>query len=186
MSKETIYKLKLDKGIQINQDQLRQVVEEEEYIQAKTTAFNISGRSMQSEHMLRMKLDRKGYQQRIIDRVIDLLKRYNMIDDKELARMMIKDKINLNRYGKNRIKQDLYKKGIDSEIVDEMLSLYITDGQEYENALYHGQKKLKLIKHEERNKMYQKLARHLVYKGFNYDIVNKVIQQLIKDAKEEY
>lgn len=184
VSAEIVYKYNLRKGMEINEDMLKEIIDEENYIKAKNTAFNILSHSMQSEEMIRTKLKRKKYEEHIIDRVIKVLKEYKMIDDIELANIIIRDKQNIKKIGKNRIKQDLYNKKIDSKIIEEALSININDEIEYENALYIGEKKMKSIKDIDKRKAYEKLARHLLYKGFSYDIVNKVARKLIKDINK--
>ena len=180
LSAEIVYKYKLSKGMEIKENKLKEIIDEENYIRAKNTAFNILSHSMQSEEMIRVKLRKKEYEEHIIDRVIKVLKEYKMIDDVELAITIVKDKKNIKRYGKNRIKQDLYKKKIDSKTIEDALLSNINDDEEYKNALYLGKKKIKVIKESDNRKVYEKLVRHLVYKGFNYDIANKVAKELIK------
>lgn len=180
VSTEIVYKYKLSKGMEVKRDKLREIIDEENYMKAKNTAFNILSYSMQSEEMIRTKLKRKEYEEHIIDRVIKVLKKYKIIDDAELASIIVKDKKNIKRYGKNRIKQDLYRKKIDSKTIEDALSSNINDDEEYKNALYLGRKKIKSIKENDKRKVYEKLVRHLAYKGFSYEIANKVARELIK------
>ncbi|WP_026896169.1 recombination regulator RecX [Clostridiisalibacter paucivorans] len=181
ISTEIVYKLRLNKGVEIEEDKLKEIVDEENYIKAKNTAFNILSHNMQSEENIRFKLGKKDYEQHTIDRVIKILKEYKMIDDQELAKMIVNDKKHIKRYGRNRIKQDLYKKGIDKDIIEYAIKSQIKEDEEYKNALYLGQKKLRVIKDKDKRKVYEKLSRHLIYKGFNYDIVKKVVRQLLND-----
>ncbi len=184
ISTEIVYKLRLKKGIKVDEDNLKEIIDEEKYNKAKNTAFKILSHSMQSEEMIRVKLRRKEYEDHIIDRVVSVLKDYKMIDDIELAGMIVRDRKNIKKYGKKRIKQDLFKKGIDSNIIDKVISSEVKDDEEYKNALFLGKKKLKTIKDSDKRKVYGKLSRHLAYKGFSFEIVNKVVRELMEDIND--
>ena len=53
--------------------------------------------------------------------------------------------------------------------------------KDYENALSLAQKKLRTIKDDDKNKIRLKLNQFLLGRGFKYDIISKVINELIKD-----
>jgi regulatory protein len=125
---------------------------------------------------MREKLDL--YEEEIVDIVIDSLKKYNLLNDIELATRIKNDNINIGRYGVNKVKQNLYKKGIQKEDIEEV-SKDIDEDKEYENALYLAKKRYEKVKGEDKNKIYQKLSQHLAYKGFQYDIIKRVINEVV-------
>ena len=85
--------------------------------------------------------------------------------------------------GKNKIKQNLYNKGIEKSIIETAIDDIDTD-KEFENALYLGKKRYERLKNEDPRKAYQKIGNHLAYKGFNYDIIKKVLNKLFNDVDE--
>lgn len=115
-----------------------------------------------------------------VDDVIDFLKKYNFINDGELASKIVNTNVNLNKYGKNKIKQNLYNKGIEKSAIDEAIS-EIDYNAEFENALYLAQKRYDRVKNEDPKKAYAKIANHLAYKGFNYDIIKSVLNKIFKN-----
>ena len=84
---------------------------------------------------------------------------------------------------KNKIKQNLYNKGIEKSIIETAIDDIDTD-KEFENALYLGKKRYERLKNEDSRKAYQKIGNHLAYKGFNYDIIKKVLNKLFNDVDE--
>lgn len=177
--KEIIYKLNIRKDTDIDEERLKELVDEESYIKAKNKAYSILNRAMQSEKQLRYKLFKREFSEETIDRVISKLKEYKMINDNEMAKSIVQDKKKFKKYGRKRIQQDLYKKKIDKDLIDNALEDELDSEEEYENALYLAKKKLKKIKDTDKRKVYQKLGRHLAYKGFEYDIVSKVIREVL-------
>ncbi|HSQ33425.1 MAG TPA: regulatory protein RecX, partial [Peptostreptococcaceae bacterium] len=114
---------------------------------------------------------------------IDFLKKYNFINDETLASKITNTNVKLNKYGKNRIKQNLYTKGIDKSIINEAVSK-VDENTEFENAMYLAKKRYDRIKNEEKSKIYRKVAQHLTSKGFEYDTVKRVLSKLLN--YEEY
>ena len=55
---------------------------------------------------------------------------------------------------KNKIKQNLYNKGIDSEDISHAIS-NINSNVEFENAMYLAKKRYERIKNEDKRKIYQ-------------------------------
>ena len=49
------------------------------------------------------------------------LQKYKFVDDEDLATRIVNTNVNLNKYGKNKIKQNLYNKGIDKIIIEQAM-----------------------------------------------------------------
>ncbi|KPU27182.1 hypothetical protein TR13x_06365 [Caloranaerobacter sp. TR13] len=179
--KEVIYKFRIEEGIQVDKEKLELLIFDENLRRAKNRAFSILARTMQSEMLLRDKLSKEGYQGEIIDNVIEILKEYKMVNDEEYAKNYVRNKINSNKYGKKRIIFELTKKKISEDIINKVIS-EIEDEKIYENAVYLAKKKLRSIKDKDKNKIYQKLSQHLAYKGYDYEIIKKVVNAVMKDS----
>ncbi|KGG81318.1 regulatory protein RecX [Caloranaerobacter azorensis] len=176
--KEVIYKLKIEEGIQIDKEKLELLIFDENLKRAKNKAFNILAKTMQSEMLLRDKLSKEGYQDEIVDSVIEILRDYKMIDDEEYAKSYVRNKLNSNKYGKKRIVFELTKRKISEDIINRVIS-EIEDEKIYENAVYLAKKKLKSMKDKNKDKIYQKLYQHLAYKGYDYEIIRKVVNDVL-------
>lgn len=179
--KDIVYNLKLEENTQIDELELKSLIESETYLKAKNKALNILSYGYQSENNMRYKLIKQSFDNDTIDKVIDFLKEYNFLNDNQLAKSITKDKINIKRFGKNKIKESLYKKGIDKSIIENTLKDELSEDIEFENAIYLAKKKLNKIKHEDKNKIYRKLSQHLIYKGFDFNITKKVINTLLNE-----
>lgn len=114
----------------------------------------------------------------IIDTAVQLMKRKGMINDEDFARAWVEARS--KKKGKIAIKAELYQKGIDREIIENVMGdgLIIHDEQETAGRLLEKKIKAwrKLPEIELRKKSYEFLLR----RGFEYDIVKDVIENLIK------
>ena len=175
--KELVFTFNLKKGDEIDENNLKSILSDEMYLKAKNKALNILSKADQSEKKIREKLS-TDFEENTIDKVIEFLKRNNFINDNLLAQKIVNTNLNLNKCGKNRIKQNLYNKGIDSSTINKAIS-DIDNEAEFGNAMYLAKKRYERIKNEDKRKIYQKLSQHLAYKGFNYDIIKRVLNKLL-------
>ncbi len=177
--KELVFTFNLKKGDNIDEEYLNKILKDEMFLKGKNKALNILSKASQSEKKIREKLN-EDFEEDTVDDVIDFLKKYNFINDGELASKIVNTNVNLNKYGKNKIKQNLYNKGIEKSAIDEAIS-EIDYNAEFENALYLAQKRYDRVKNEDPKKAYAKIANHLAYKGFNYDIIKSVLNKIFKN-----
>lgn len=175
--KELVYSFNLKKGMEIDEASLKDMLDKEMFIKAKNKSLNMLSRSDKSEKKIREKLI-ADFDEHIVDQVVDFLYEYKFIDDNDLAHKLANKNVYLNKWGKNKIKQNLYTKGINRSDIDDAISS-IDEDEEFENALYLAKKKYSQIKDKDKQKIYQKLYQHLAYKGFEYDIIKRAINKVL-------
>ena len=180
VSKEILYKENLKVDDTVNIEDLREIVKKDNYIKCKNSALRIVERSYKSERELKDKLLLKGYDKDSIEKTMEFLKEYNFLSDNNYTKMYVKDKSKFQ--GKNRIKFDLYRKGIDEEIIQEELSS-IDEEDEREVAYNLVLKKYNVISKRESDKykLSQKLYRYIVSKGYSYDIASYAIKKVLEN-----
>lgn len=177
---ELVYKHNIKIGTEINIELMEDVAKSDDFSKAKSYALNIIERSYKTEKEIKEKLLSKEYSYETIDKVIYFLKEYSFIDDAKYAQMYINDRIKTK--GRNKIKYDLSKKGVDEDIIKSKIGEVNSD-KEFENALELGSKKYSIIikREEDERKIKQKLAQFLIGRGYTWDTVNKVIRVLFKN-----
>lgn len=179
---ELVYKFKLEKGQEINIEDFTEIIKKDDFEKAKNKALNSISKAEKSEKKLRDKLADE-FAPEIIDMVIDFMKKYSFVDDDRYAKRIVSNDLNFKRLGKNRIKQDLYYKGISSRDIDRAIS-DIDGDVELENAIALAQKRLAKLKKEESIKKRTKLYQHLAYKGFDYATIKSAIGRVLDEEDE--
>ena len=169
------YDLKID--MEIDDSFIENVLKEEEARKAINAALNFLSYRQRSEKEIKQKLKEKGYEEGYIERAISYCTEQGLVDDEAFAISYIKDKQNLNNLGQYRIKRELILKGISEDIIDTVLIEDIDE--EYERALEIATKKYSSYKDDDKNKIYRKLGGFLQRKGYSFDIVNKILKELI-------
>ena len=178
ISAELVYKENLRVKDVVDTEKLKSVADKESYIRCKNSALKIIERSYKTEKEVVEKLQMKGYEEKHIECAIQFLKEYKFLNDDYYAEAFIRDK--LNSKGSMRIKQDLIKKGIPREVIEEKLE-GIDKDDERETAKVLAEKKLRVIRKSENDtyKISGKLYRFLISKGYTYDVVKEVIKDVM-------
>lgn len=91
---------------------------------ALDVALSLLAKRDYSRQMLKDKLIKKEYSFDEINEALDHLEEINYLNDQRFSHSLVRYRAELSKWGKGRIKQDFYKKGLSSELVEEALSLY--------------------------------------------------------------
>lgn len=176
---EIVYKLNLARNMEVDTEKLKEIVFEDEFLRCKNSSLKIIERNFKTEKEIYGKLSEKGYQEKTIERTLEFLMEYNLINDEKYSEAFIKDKI--KNQGRKKIKYNLLRKGINEDTIEEKL-LEINDEAEEAACRKLAEKKIKsLIKGESDNfKISSKLIRFLLSKGYEYEMSLKITKELLK------
>lgn len=176
---ELRYKYKLHVDNDIDQDYIDSVLKAEEQQKVTNHALNLLSYRQRSEKELYRALSKKGYEDDYISHTFDFLREYNLLDDIAFSNSFIIDKQNLNKFGSIRIKYELMNKGISKDVIEKTLD--IDPELEYETAMDLATKKLRTYTKEDKNATYRKIAGFLQRKGYSFDIISKILRELLED-----
>ena len=175
---ELVYTQGLAANMDIDEDKLRAVAKEEDFLKCKNTALKIIEKSYKTEKEIRDKLIEKGYEADVIDPTIKFLREYNFINDESYTRMYVKDR--LRSQGSQKIKYALMRKGIDEESIKNELDNIDRDSEK-EIAMELAQKKYNQLSKRESDKykLWNKLCRYLVGRGYDYSLAKSVVKSIL-------
>lgn len=139
---------------------------------ARDYAFRLLAFRPRTEKEIIVKLKQKGFAEETITQVIELLREYNYINDIEFAGIWVKNRCRLKPMGKQRLRQELYKKGVNKEVIETELQ-QLTPEIEYDMAKRIAEGKLLKGSIEP-----QKLYSFLLRRGFSPETVKKIILEL--------
>ncbi|OGY23001.1 MAG: hypothetical protein A2172_03650 [Candidatus Woykebacteria bacterium RBG_13_40_15] len=119
-----------------------------------------------------------GNYEKSVDKVVDKLKKLDQIDDSEFARWWVEQRARFNPRGNPIVRGELFKKGINKEIIDEVLN---KEGEE-ELALKFLEKKKQLLKRMDEGEIKTKMTQILVRRGFTWEIAKKAVDTLLEEG----
>jgi regulatory protein len=176
--------LNLSVGQTFDRDQLVQLVRTETVRKAYDRALRLIAYRDRSESEIRRRLLASEFAEDVVDEVIDKLSEAGLLDDERFSREWVKSRTTSKPMGKTRIAWELRSKGIDPETVEEALQDRDED-TEYGLALAAAEKRL--VKSSRNDPaIREKLGSFLSRRGFDWDVIRRVLDQLCpKEQTEE-
>jgi regulatory protein len=172
LTKDLVLKYDLGEGDEITDDEIKNVLLEEEKQKIKQRAFRILHYRDRSAQELKKRLIRIGFDQSLVDQVIEDFVEDKTLDDERFIKAFINDYTKLKPKGNIFIIHELRKRGFSREMVIKMLN----NRDEKSIIKSFIQKKLS---HLDKNnpKVRQKIIRRLLSRGFTPNIVYDVLAE---------
>lgn len=167
--KSEVRKLNLEESVNIEETQY-QIIIDILYKRARERALYILDNAYKTKKQIVDKLKAGCYPEFIIDRVIEYLTEYDLINDYRYASMYIDFKADSK--SKRQITQDLYSKGVLKEIIDSAFeNSDFTDEHSLNKIIEKRKGRYDLTNQKDIERFY----RYLVGKGYAYHDVKRAL-----------
>lgn len=163
----------LHKGKELLTNEIKKIKDNDDMSKCLEGAYRHLSYRPRSEKEIRDKLNKK-YSRELTGKVIEKLKKQKYIDDEEFTISWIENR----KYsrGPRALQNELIKKGISKETITIALENQNSD-EIYNNAITLIRSKSK-YKNLTKNDAYKKVAPYLQRRGYNYDIIKQIINEL--------
>ena len=133
-----------------------------------------------SEREMRQKLLRK-YDAQSVDSAVTKLVDLGLINDRRYAELLVRELFERKKYGKSRVKSELFRRGIDSDIINEVIDEY-----EEENETDNVEKIVDIIRKKYYNKLVDEKSRQrvvaaLVRLGYSFSDIRQAMREFSSD-----
>ncbi|MCK4385425.1 MAG: RecX family transcriptional regulator [candidate division Zixibacteria bacterium] len=183
LDEEVLYKSGLKKGESLTQRRIEEITEEERKKEAKDVALKFLSFRRRTEKQVKEKLKKKEFDEKTINSTIDKLKEFDLINDFEFATSWVKDRLAFKPRGKRLLKQELWKKGIKKDIIEQVTEDLCQD--EDKSALQLVEKIKKRYKNLEPKVAKRRMYNLLLRRGFSYEISRQALVQLSHSLVDE-
>lgn len=181
VSEQTLLKFNLAKGDTVTHALLRKIEREEGRFAIKAYMMKRLGSRDHSRKELFTKAIRKEYPKNIIENVLDELEEKGYLNDVSFAKKFVADKSHLNKWGPNKIKAHLYKKGISKNVAERSIQKIFEDKNIKELLLHLVLKRKKrFLREENPYKRKKKVVDHLARKGYRSSSIFTHIDELMQ------
>ncbi|MBT4496742.1 MAG: regulatory protein RecX [Gemmatimonadetes bacterium] len=151
---------------------------------ARDAAFNYLSVRSRSIREMRDKLRDKEFGDELIDQVVADLERLHLLDDRAFARGWIESRMRNRPSGTFRLARELHQKGIDKEIVDELL-------EEFGDELDSAETAAGLLRRQgwrytglEEMKAKRRMLGFLARRGYDADTARKAIETVWEELQQ--
>ena len=169
-----------EQGLRLGQVLSNSQVEELEGAELLGRCLNAALRLLsyrpRSEAEIRARLSRR-FEGEIIGRVLLQLKARRMVDDAAFAQFWRENRESFSPRSKRLLKLELKQKGVDHEVVDEVL-----EGIDDEENAYRAAQRRGRTLERDYETFRRKLGAFLGRRGFSYGVINRTIERLWQES----
>ncbi len=179
-----VLRMELRIGQELLPEQLEQLRSEDAEQQAVDRALNYLSFRPRSREEVRRYLQRKETPPYIIDAALERLDRLNFVNDRAFVEFWVENRDKFNPRGARALKNELRMKGVERDIVDELVD---KDADE-ELALRAARKKAAALAQTpgmDYQTFRNRLGGFLQRRGFGYEVVTHTVKALWNELKQE-
>ena len=168
----------LIKGYVIEDDKvLDDIISDISYYDFYDIALTYLERNIKSSGEIKNYLKKKGASDEISSKIVSALISHKLLDDKKYFELYVSHYIRIG-YGLIYIINKAKQSGISQNIIEEFDFINYKDDIKA-SCLKQSQKKIKLIKESDAYQKIMKLKRYLISRGYDYNMINEVIKEII-------
>jgi regulatory protein len=161
-------------GDAISADRYTALVTKDQQARAFDAALRFLGARPRSEREIRDRLARHEFDAQVVNRVIERLRRMQLVDDAAFAAYWVEQRATHRPRGARLLKQELRQKGVDQDVLAQALPSEDDD----EGAYRAAQRKANSLRALDERTFKQQLGAFLLRRGYGYEITRSVTRRL--------
>ena len=174
---------RLKAGAELTQEELEDLVERSDARRAREKALYLLEHRSHSKRELTEKIARTAASRQAAQAAADHLEEIGLIDDRAYAESYARELVVRKRYGLRRVRQELARKGISRELVEEILAPYGEDGDSFrENIAQVLERRYPLWQQDE--KVRRRAVAALQRLGYSYDQIRETMSASQNDWED--
>jgi len=156
----------------------------EEERKAREYAFKLLGRRDYASSRLKTKLEKRGYSQGIISRVIKYLVKASLLNDRKFALNYAYSRLKKKPRSSRVLEYELFKKGIPHQLVNEVISSVYNEVSAEVGSPWREEDLIRKVVKKEigqgriTDEIRRRLCGKLLRLGFSYESIEKVTKSL--------
>lgn len=184
ISIDTLVHFNLKKGDCIDNSKIQEIELKEYEQHAINEAIQFLSYRKRSGHEIEHHLEQKGYASTVISSALHYCDKHQLIDDNDYAESLKNTMIHTTDKGPEIYRQKLVKAGIDKQIIEKAVQSYVI-----EQPFQHVVKVARKIANQKKGpavKVKQKVYQALHQKGYHFETIESVIQELDFNQDPEF
>lgn len=181
VSAETLLKLALRPGDEIGPEQLKAIQAAESAQSARNTALRFLSTRPRTEREIRSKLREKEFSDEEISSVIQDLHQSGLLDDRQFARLFVRNAMTLRPAGAPVLRRKLLLLGVDRKTIDEIIAEELSGESQTETARELARRfvaKARAARKEDQ-KLRARLSGYLARRGFPWDTIRDATREAL-------
>lgn len=167
VSEETLLKMDLYEGKELTEEELEKIKTLEENVQAKDYALNLLSYRPRTKRELLRRLKQKKFTPDISEETVARLEQSGLVNDYDFAVYFVETF--RDRRGIYRLKNDLFRLGVEREVIDRTLADVPVDEKETARKLIDRWLRIRRTRDE---KTKRRLVNYLVQRGISWSTIS--------------
>ena len=155
------------------------MTDESDLSQAEYYALKLLSYRERSREEIKARMERKGFQRNVIEKVLRCLERQKYLDDKRFAELWAHDRLRKG-YGKWRVVSELREKGVNQEITDEVIKKIYSTVDEIGMALDLVKRRGYNLGSVEDQGAARRVSEFLRRRGFSFSVIREVMSRILE------
>ena len=180
LDNELILKEQLKVNRELSSKEIDMLTKGDHFQHCLNAAFHFLSFRPRSEVETRQRLQRRGYDNEEIEKVVSKLKQMALLDDTAFAEFWKENRNSFRPRSQGMLKAELRRKGVESEVIQEVTE----DIDDTENAYRAAISKARALPVVDYQIFHQKLGGYLQRRGFNYGVINTIVKRAWQERTE--
>lgn len=182
-SMDLVLQYNLHKGKVINAALRQELLEREDMMKLKRRALDYATYKPRTIEQVRRKMIEKGYAPEEAEFAVSFLQEFGYVDDRQYARMFVRDVLSRKAVGRRKLAEELAKRGVGKFDIEDVLTEVFPHDETAELAQRAAEKKLRSLTSKAPEKRKPSLVQYLQRQGFAWEVVDVLVRQLEADGK---
>lgn len=142
-------------------------------------ALRLLEKRPRTKQEIRAGLFKAGFPQDVVDAVVERLEQLGYVDDIRFARDWARERVEIKSLGKSRVKLELLRKGIESELADQAICDVFSTVDEYDMARRVAEGRVAFYRDLDPVAKRRRLVLYLARRGFDFPTAERVARELV-------
>jgi len=182
VSPEDVLALGLEEGADLDEGTLSALRARAEVVRATEMALRLLAVRLRSRRELEERLSRRDIAPATVRAVVERLAAEGFIDDMRFARAWVRGRLALRPSGAVRLRRELLRKGITSELIEPALREAFSESDERQLALDVARARMRRYRSDPPEAAYRRLAGVLHRRGFSADAIATALREVLGRA----
>ena len=176
---EAVVEAALEVGQELSHAQIEELVRAGLFHRCFDAALRFLSYRPRSESEIRRRLNRRGFDDDTVEKVLVRLREQGLVDDVAFAQFWRDNRDSFSPRSKRLVVLELRQKGVDADIAIET-----TQGLDDEASAYQAaQKKARLLARSDYRSFCRRLGAYLRRRGFSYEVTNHTVERLWREQQ---
>lgn len=157
---------------ELSEKEVEKIVKKAEFQKTLDKLLRFAMFRPRSEKEIKDYFKRKEVHESLHKELLEKLRHFELLDDVKFAKWWVEQRVEFKSKSKRVIKQELLQKGIDRNIIEDVLDETKIDEEKMARNLI--EKKMYKWKNLNSRETKQKMSQYLAGKGFGWDVISKI------------